>query len=499
MTTDQDPISKLLPEIYPLILAHLPLYATPSTLLALALTNRHISGIVLPLLPSCMILKNEGDALFILGKLLSDPDFGLLVREVHIMSHLSLETRNSKPSSDVIRQVVDVISKGKLPFLHALGLHLSSWWYYDDNNNFEAVDGFGRFEKGWWLQIKERCPRLRTVVLHGFREDDENLWIEESGMLHVPGITGFSLRLFTLPTSEDPTINIAKLSQHMSSLACSLDTLYFAAPEVESPSLILGAHFPCLRSLTLDGFEPDTGEAMSFWERHASIEYLHLRCYDTSKHWFTIPTSRQLTPKSSASQGSLEIPYLLRCVCRNGLPKLKSLEISQSPNSHKRNRNREGSLWYESDDGSFKEGTPMSSRTVFDGFMHSIVRAAPNLEEIGFHVTKCYLLNFVSIATDLNKFNSLKHLYILDHDYYGESGTVPPDDIRRDKLASQVKDLADAVPGLESVTCRATLCPPYLTARITRHTDKRVETVKVGDGYWMKVGSEYQAFPRSDF
>ncbi|KAG6823697.1 hypothetical protein H0H92_009330, partial [Tricholoma furcatifolium] len=107
------------------------------------------------------------------------------------MSHLSLKTRNSKQSpevinKDVISLVVDVISQGNLPFLYALGLHLSSWWYSDDNNNFEPVDGFGRFLKDCWLEIKERCPRLRTVVLDGFSEDDENPWIEESGMLYVP-------------------------------------------------------------------------------------------------------------------------------------------------------------------------------------------------------------------------------------------------------------------------------------------------------------------------
>ncbi|KAG6806807.1 hypothetical protein H0H92_010000 [Tricholoma furcatifolium] len=141
----------------------------------------------------------------------------------------------------------------------------------------------------------------------------------------------------------------------------------------------------------------------------------------------------------------------------------------------------------------------MSSRTVFDDFMHYIVRAAPNLEEIGFHVREFYLSTLVSIASDLNNLSSLKHLYYIDDGYRGQSGTVPPDDNRRDILASQVKDLADAVPGLESVTCQLTLHPPYLTARITRHPDKRVESVNVGNGYWMKVGSEDQAFPTNSW
>ncbi|KAG6825401.1 hypothetical protein H0H92_003814 [Tricholoma furcatifolium] len=210
------------------------------------------------------------------------------------------------------------------------------------------------------------------------------------------------------------------------------------------------------------------------------------------------PILRQLLSLAIFESVNAQIPYLLRYVCRNGLPKLKSLEIGQRPDSDKRNKQNKGSLWYEREDGSFRQGTAMSSRTVFDGFMHSIVRSAPNLEEMGFHSMKFSFAKLISIARDLNNFTSLKHLYYIDNDFYGESGTVPPDHIKRDILASQVKDLADAVPGLVSVTSRLTMHPPYMTARITRDLHKQVASVKVGNGYWMKVGYEDQAFP-TDF
>ena len=74
-----------------------------------------------------------------------------------------------------------------------------------------------------------------------------------------------------------------------------------------------------------------------------------------------------------------------------------SLDIGQLVSSSRKNKTIEGSLWFESEDGTFKEAkTKRQSRTVLDSFMHSIVRAAPNLEELGFHGTPFPLSDFVS-------------------------------------------------------------------------------------------------------
>lgn len=58
----------------------------------------------------------------------------------------------------------------------------------------------------------------------------------------------------------------------------------------------------------------------------------------------------------------------------------------------------EGSLWHETQDGEFVEQTitPKGFRRVSDGYMHSIARGAPNLEEIGFYTYTVLLSEFVS-------------------------------------------------------------------------------------------------------
>jgi hypothetical protein len=75
------------------------------------------------------------------------------------------------------------------------------------------------------------------------------------------------------------------------------------------------------------------------------------------------------------------------------------LDVGQAASSSRKNKNIEGSLWYESEDGTFQQTkTLKESRTVFDSFMHSIVRAAPNLEELGFHGALFELSKSVSVA-----------------------------------------------------------------------------------------------------
>jgi hypothetical protein len=108
------------------------------------------------------------------------------------------------------------------------------------------------------------------------------------------------------------------------------------------------------------------------------------------------PILGQLLSLSFRGSINAQIPYLLRSVCPNGLPKLKSLVIGQTPHSSVENKNIEGSLWYENPDGVFQRGTNKWSRRVSDGFMHSIVRGAPNLEEIGFHGDHFPLADFAS-------------------------------------------------------------------------------------------------------
>lgn len=171
MSIKQGPLNELNPDIYPIIVAHLPLYIAPSTLLALSLTNRHISSIAVPLLYSRLILRNKADATLMMQKLMDNPSFGRFVRELHIMSN-------------VIDKVEGVILNGYLPFIHTLNLHLITGWYHDDNN-YNSVYGFGRLGKQFLIKLKEKCPRVRSIILTGFRDDPEDPWFEDSGVMEV--------------------------------------------------------------------------------------------------------------------------------------------------------------------------------------------------------------------------------------------------------------------------------------------------------------------------
>jgi hypothetical protein len=83
------------------------------------------------------------------------------------------------------------------------------------------------------------------------------------------------------------------------------------------------------------------------------------------------------------------VPYLLRAVLPSGLPRLKSLEIEQEIAGWG-NRKLEGVLWYETLNGDFciekkKKNIQNIPRNFMNGYLHSVVRGAPNLEELGLH------------------------------------------------------------------------------------------------------------------
>jgi hypothetical protein len=176
-------LNDLLPEIYPIIAAHLPLHSTPSTLLSLALVNHHISEIVLPLLYSRLILKNESDALKVIQRLLDEPQLGQVVREIHIHSNLSLATRAGANPFDVVTGLAKLITVNSLQYIHTLGLHLHTGWHYDDK--FEPVLGFGKLRSDFWINLKKNCPRLRRLVLRNIWDHEDDPWVNDSGLLEV--------------------------------------------------------------------------------------------------------------------------------------------------------------------------------------------------------------------------------------------------------------------------------------------------------------------------
>lgn len=169
MNTQSGPLNYLLPELFPVVASLLPLHATPSTLLSLALVNHHISSIVLPLLYSILILNNRNDALKVLQKLLHEPDLGKVVRQVHIFYDWFPVTWDKTPF-DVPKELETVINAGSLPYIHTLGLYLMAGWYY---NCHEHMPCFNQPGAEFYESLGKKCPRLRTLIIRDISNHDD--------------------------------------------------------------------------------------------------------------------------------------------------------------------------------------------------------------------------------------------------------------------------------------------------------------------------------------
>ncbi|KAJ3509938.1 hypothetical protein NLJ89_g4951 [Agrocybe chaxingu] len=533
MTSQSSLLNDLLPEIFPIVASLLPLHATPSTLLSLALVNKHTASIVLPLVYSRLILKNEDDALKVIQKLLDEPELGKVVRELHILSDLSVATRNGERPFDVVRGLEKVIAAGSLPYIHTLGLELLTGWHYDDE--FEAVEGFGELRREFWEALRKNCPRLRGLVLRDIADNEEDPWLEESGLLEIQDITSLTVKFKELTLNKSSG---EKLVKSIASLSNSLHTLNLAPNSTDfvSVSPIFAFDFPSLRSLSLATLSlGTTEEAMAFWERHPTIEYLNIVDADWKAPWFTnnlpnsflprlkhlkahfkdvrslAPILHQLVSLTVYESINAQVPYLLRSVLPDGLPHLKALSIEQSPSASSKNVNNEGSLWYETAEGEFKEvKVHKGSRSVVDGYIHSIARGAPNIEELSFPSYSIDVAEFVRVPFQLlliapsnfesqaNIADELAALSKLQRFYHSGMSTSLSDisEEEREAVLASVQILAEAYPSLTTVVDTSSVNLPFVTARIARDGEGKVSKVDLGTGYGVLIGNDDEAFPR---
>lgn len=189
------------PEIFPIVASFLPLHSRQNYLLSLALTSKHCCDIVIPdLLYRLPVLRTESEALSVLQKLLSDRHDSLLghrVRGLYIMSELSDASRHGD-SIDVLRLLEKVVASGRLPYLESLTIHLiDGWWHTmvvtSELITYEAVKGFGRLEKPFWISLAEQCPRFHELSLLGLRDDEDDPWVGKSGILEIQVCSSNSL------------------------------------------------------------------------------------------------------------------------------------------------------------------------------------------------------------------------------------------------------------------------------------------------------------------
>ncbi|KAH6905030.1 hypothetical protein BKA70DRAFT_1565412 [Coprinopsis sp. MPI-PUGE-AT-0042] len=519
-------------EIFPVIAEHIPLYHTPHTLLSFALTSRASHNIILPILYAHLILRGERNALSVLRGILGNSPQGSFVRGIYIHAPLSPEVRAATGDGtsdvvDVVRTLERVIKSGFIPLLHTLELHLDgySWWL---DSNGDLFHDFGELRASFWEALKTGCPAARSLRISNIRDSPENRWMNESGLFEMQGLHALSLRF--APGHVEQERN-ALLLKSVNNLASHLRYIDLAPNSTADEGMDLGPywslHFPHIHSITLSGLDSyDTSKAMSFWQRHPSLEYINLSfCEGTPMFGDSIDTIEGFLPKlrhltapyveirrltsllprlvSMCVHGTVnaQVPYLLRSVLRGGLPELRSLNVEQSAEPKGSLKRIEAVHWYESPDGEFcalPQGRRPKIKVTHRGWVTSIARGAPNLQEIALASNHVAWRDFQgSFASEFSALGKLKRFF-----FNGEIMSLSHlegDSEVRDEFVSVAKSLAFKCPSLEEVGDSSSEVhhSGFVTAKMVRAADGGVEAVNIGMGHGMVVGQDGEAFPKT--
>ncbi|KDR76891.1 hypothetical protein GALMADRAFT_246000 [Galerina marginata CBS 339.88] len=406
------------PELFAVFASHLPLHATPPTLLSLALVNRGLSGIALHLIHSCIVLKSEGDAAKMIQRLLEDVSLGRTVQELHIMYKPQSRDANGS-SSGVVARLQDVIDLGLLPNMHTLGIKLVRW-------STRKLGKYAKLNLGFFRHLRLKCPRCKGLLLENTGDTSVDHWLDGTGLFDIDDLSCLSLGMVSVH-------EFGKLENSLGSLSSTLHTLAISKQcDAISASRIFSLNFPVLRSLSLSEYTvDDTAEAMKFWNRHPSLEFIKCTVrelrgqsfFDNTYSPQFLPNLRHLKVQFSEVLTlarilhrlvSLEIhysynaqvPYLLQSVLPGGLPKLRSLFIYQQPSMRLRvveDFDME-SILYETKEwkaNGFAKNLKVQNMSMSDGYMPSIVRGAPNLEELGLQGSSKDFTSLSSFVRDI--------------------------------------------------------------------------------------------------
>ncbi|KAF8168713.1 hypothetical protein BJ912DRAFT_199381 [Pholiota molesta] len=513
-------LTSLPPELFPAIASFVPLRSAPHTLRALSLGNHRFYNIFRPLLYSRLILRNEDDAIGVIQRIMDEPQLGFSVEELYIMSELSIETQKGKKPFDIVAGLQMLLAKGLIPRLIALGLYLLKEWTYD--KDFEIILR-GRLLADFWVNLRNECPRLRTLILRNVGHSFMDPWLTGPVIDEINSLPGLSVLRLEWNTECPRREDGLKIMRNLSCLASSLHTLSLRSDSPEA-TIILSLDFPHLKLLRLHYFRSlhDTAMVQGFFKRHPHLESLSLeKCSHT---WFSdnievgfLPNLKHLKARFEdirslvsvlpqlISLGFTEsyngqVPYLLRSVLPNGLPQLKSLEIEQVMYGLD-DFTLEGLLWYETLDGRFRKEKRRRKEwdILANGYMQSIVRGAPNLEELGLHGMQLSSASLKTLAPTLSQFVRMERFYYHGYSPDPKYGNPPHPRTHKKSVAdflASAKTLARVCMRLETVTSMSAKTLPYVACAIERDSGGDVTAVRLVDGVGMLISAdENDPFP----
>lgn len=91
------------------------------------------------------------------------------------MSDLSDEAREGEKPFDVLAGIQMLVKKRLMPRLSALGIHLLKGWHCNEDG--EPIDLPGCLLADFWSNLRDGCPRLRTLVLQNIGRGSDDLWL----------------------------------------------------------------------------------------------------------------------------------------------------------------------------------------------------------------------------------------------------------------------------------------------------------------------------------
>ncbi|KAF8166199.1 hypothetical protein BJ912DRAFT_1002906, partial [Pholiota molesta] len=507
-----------------LIASFIPSHSAPPTLRALALGNRHLHDIVLPLLYSRLVLRTEHAALTVFQRILRDPYLGRAVTQLHVMSNLSDAARGGATPFDVLGGIQLLVAKRLVPRLSALGIHLMG-------GDEEPIIVPGRLRAEFWGNLRDACPRLRALVLRNVGYGSHDLWLSGTAIDAFNSISGLStLRLEWRADLDGLSAQDgARIYKHLPHLAPSLHTLSLAAEhqdDYQDASLVLRHAFPHLKRLSLQRFRSDDAdyaiaEAVEDPGFLPNLRHLKARFDDIRA---LLPVLPRLASLSFTESYNCQVPYLLRALLPAGLPALRSLEIAQAVGDTTMPF-LEGVRWSETEEGWFhvEKSKYQMARTFVEGYMHSIVRGAPGLQELGLHGMVLTAASLDLLARDLSQLHGMKRFYYRgfaldplptrpasedadseDSADYTDTDTEDdpgPEDEKEEALTAagflaSAAALARVCGRLECVTSLGGRCLPYVAAAVGRGAAGEVTGVRRCEGVGMLIPAyEDDPFP----
>ena len=179
--------SELSPDLFPVIIEHLPLVYRPSTLRSLALTCHRIHDVVFPALTYGTVwLVGEDEALTTLNMLIARAEL-VTAQDIqkqgnpspsHCIHHVCLNSSITTPtrvpnSLGALQKLIDIDG---LRHLSSLTLQVVGEW--DGTGGNDSTEHLLKLPSSFFTSLETKCPNLKRVQLSDFPQEFGKEWIE---------------------------------------------------------------------------------------------------------------------------------------------------------------------------------------------------------------------------------------------------------------------------------------------------------------------------------